>query len=67
MSKIPGIHFDVITCKYYLTFPGDSDRIFEHYHRTQTIKYADKNYPEYIDCTAPAGRIKSVAYFEEDK
>ena len=59
----PGIHFDVITCKYYVCFPGE-DRIFEHYHRTQAIKYADKNYPNYFDCTDNVGRVKSIVYHE---
>lgn len=64
--KIAGIHYDVITCKYYVGFPeggGHSSREFQHQHYTRVIKYADKNYPEYFDCVS-GGRIKSVAYYE---
>lgn len=64
MSEIPGIHYDVITCKYYLCFPR-GDRIFEHYHYTQVVKYADKTYPEYINCLDGSGKTKSVVYNEK--
>ena len=63
-TAIPVIDQDIHSAAWFLraVVDGEYKRIFTHYHHNQVRKYADKNYPAFIDLKYGCDKVTSIIF-----